>query len=77
MLISICHLVLRLVLRLGVLGCRSHDFEELEIVVLQHELGILRRQTTRPAMTTVDRLFLGVHPAKCTRRVPSSMKKST
>jgi hypothetical protein len=33
------------VLRLAVLACRSHDFKELEIVVLQHELGILRRQT--------------------------------
>ena len=58
MLISLCYLVLRHVLRLVVLRCRSHDFKELEIVVLQHELGILRRQTTRPAMTTVDRLFL-------------------
>jgi hypothetical protein len=26
--------------------------------VLQHELGIFRRQMTRPSMTTVDRLFL-------------------
>jgi transposase InsO family protein len=38
---------------------RSNDWKELEIVVLRHELAILRRQTTRPAMTTVDRLFLG------------------
>ena len=58
MLISLCYLVLRHVLRLAVLGCHSDDFKELEIVVLQHELGILRRQTTRPSMTTVDRLFL-------------------
>ncbi len=58
MLISLGYLVLRHVLRLVVLRCRSHDFKELEIVVLQHELGILRRQTTRPAMTMVDRLFL-------------------
>jgi hypothetical protein len=33
----------------------------LEIVMLQHELGILRRQTKRQAMTTVDRLFLGAN----------------
>jgi putative transposase len=57
-LISLCYLVLRHVLRLAVLGCRSHDFKALEIVVLEHELGILRRQTKRPPMTTVDRLFL-------------------
>jgi putative transposase len=72
MLISLCYLVLRHVLRLAVLGCRSHDFKELEIVVLQHELGILRRQTTRPAMTTVDRLFL----AAASRLLPRSRWRS-
>jgi transposase InsO family protein len=56
--LSLCYLVLCHVLRLAVLGCRSKDFKELEIVVLQHELGILRRRTPRPTMTTVDRLFL-------------------
>jgi hypothetical protein len=56
--ISLCYVALRHLLRLAVLGCRSDDFKELEIVMLQHELGILRRQTTRPAMTTEDRLFL-------------------
>ena len=58
MLLSVCYLVLRGVLRLTVLRCRSNDFKELEIVVLRHELAILRRQTMRPAITTVDRLFL-------------------
>ena len=72
MLISLCYLALRYVLRLAVLGCRSHDFKELEIVVLQHELGILRRQTTRPAMTTVDRLFL----AAASRLMPRSRWRS-
>jgi hypothetical protein len=37
---------------------RSNDFKELKIVVLRHELAILRRQTRRPAMTTIDRMFL-------------------
>ena len=37
-LLSLCYLVLRHVLPLVVLGCRSRDFKELEIV-LQHELG--------------------------------------
>ena len=41
-LISLYYLVLRHVLRLVVLRCRSHDFKELEIVVLQHELGTRR-----------------------------------
>ena len=32
--------------------------KELEIVVLRHELAILRRRTRRPAVTWTDRLFL-------------------
>jgi hypothetical protein len=51
-------LLLRRVLQLAVLGWRSNDFKDLEIVVLRHELAILRRQTRRPVMTTVDRMFL-------------------
>ena len=37
---------------------RSQDFKELEIVVLRHELSVLRRQTRRPQLTTTDRVFL-------------------
>ena len=40
-----------------VLRPRSQDFKELEIVVLRHELAVLRRQTRRPQLTT-DRVFL-------------------
>jgi hypothetical protein len=32
----------------------------LEIIVLRHELGILRRTTRRPAITAVDRVLLAV-----------------
>jgi putative transposase len=56
-LLSLCYL-LRRGLQLAALRWRSHDFKELEIVVLRHELAILRRQTRRPAMTTIDRVFL-------------------
>ena len=58
MLVSFCYLVLRRVLQLAALRVRSNDFKELEIVVLRHELAILRRQRKRPALTTVDRIFL-------------------
>ncbi len=58
MLLSLCYLVLRGVLRLTPLRCRSEDFKELEILGLRHELAVLRRQTRRPAITTLDRLFL-------------------
>jgi len=55
---SLAYLVLRRVLQLVMPRCRSRDFTELEIVVLRHEVGILRRQTKRPAMIAVDRIFL-------------------
>ena len=58
MLVSLCYLVLPRVLQLAALRVRSNDFKELEIVVLRHELAILRRQRKRPVLTTVDRLFL-------------------
>ena len=40
------------------LRVRSHEWKELEIVVLRHELAILRRQIRRPPISGVDRLFL-------------------
>jgi putative transposase len=56
--LALCYVVLRRVLQLAALRLRSNEFKELEIVVLRHELGILRRRTRRPAMTWTDRLFL-------------------
>jgi hypothetical protein len=56
--LSLCYVVLRRILQLAVLHVRSNDFKDLEIVVLRHELGILRRRIRRPAMTWIDRLFL-------------------
>jgi hypothetical protein len=45
---------------------------KLEIVVLRHELAILRRRTRRPAMKTVDRLFL----AAASRLLPKERWRS-
>jgi len=58
LLVSFCYLVLRYVLQWLTLQVRSDDFKDLEIVVLRHELAILRRQTRRPAITSIDRIFL-------------------
>jgi hypothetical protein len=65
--------VLRGVLLLTTLRCRSKDFKELEILVLRHELAVLRRQTRRPAITTVDRLFL----AAASRLLPRERWRSS
>jgi len=40
-------------------GC-SKEFKDLEIIVLRHELAILRRTTRRPAITAFDRVLLAV-----------------
>jgi putative transposase len=55
---SLTYLVVRRLFELVVLACRSPGSKELEILVLRHELSILRRQTRRPQMRDADRLFL-------------------
>jgi len=58
LLFSFCYKVMRRVFWLLALRCRSPDVKDLEILVLRHELAILRRQTRRPAITPIDRVFL-------------------
>ena len=53
-----CYVVVQRVLQLVCLRFRSTASKELEIVVLRHELAVLRRQVRRPAFRSADRLFL-------------------
>jgi len=55
---SLCYLVVRRVLQLAVLRFPSTEFKELEIVVLRHELTVLRRQLARPNLRPADQVFL-------------------
>jgi len=57
-LVSFCYVLLHWLLEFVAMRVGSKEFIELEIVVLRHELAILRRKTRRPAITAVDRLFL-------------------
>jgi hypothetical protein len=55
---SFCYVVLGRLLELAALRFRSEEFKELEIVVLRHELAVLRRQAGRPELKPADRVFL-------------------
>ena len=72
MFLSCCYMVLRWALQFTVLCFQSGDFKELEIVVLRHELAILRRRPCRPRMTWTDRLFL----AAASRLLPRARWRS-
>ena len=58
MLVSWCYVSLRWLLEFVALHARSREFKELEIIVLRHELAILRRTTRHAPITAVDRMFL-------------------
>jgi putative transposase len=55
---SLAYVVVRRLFELMVLLCQSPASKELEILVLRHELSILRRQTRRPQLRDADRLLL-------------------
>jgi putative transposase len=55
---SFVYLALGRVLELIVLCCRSAEAKEVEILVLHHELAVLRRQHPRPRLQPKDRALL-------------------
>jgi hypothetical protein len=55
---SFVYLALRRVLELLVLGWRSADAKETELLVLRHQLAVLRRQHPRPQLQPQDRALL-------------------
>jgi transposase InsO family protein len=57
---SLCYVSLRWLLEFVALRARSKEFQELEIIVLRHQLAILRRTTRRPAITAVDRVLIAL-----------------
>ncbi|HEY8719361.1 hypothetical protein, partial [Pengzhenrongella sp.] len=73
MLWSLAYLVVRRLFELIVLCCRSQESKELEILVLRHELSILRR---RPQLREADRVFLAALSRVLPRRAWSAFSVS-
>ena len=61
----------RLVIGLVGLAVRFGRSKDLEIIVLRHQLAVLRRQVDRPAINDDDRILLGAVAQALSRRVRS------
>lgn len=68
MLVSALYVVVRRLLEFVVLLGRGDRAKELEILVLRHELSILRRQVSRPRFEPQDRLLLAALSQMLPRR---------
>ena len=61
----------RLLASLARLAVRSGRSKDLEIIVLRHQLAVLRRQIDRPELTDADRSLLGSDRGRAAATEPS------
>jgi putative transposase len=65
---SLLYLAVRALLGALVRSRRGLDVKDVELLVLRHELEILRRQVARRKLGMVDRTLLAAQPGICRAR---------
>jgi len=71
MFFSFAYLAVRVLLGLLVRSRHGPDLKDLELMVLRHELDVVRRQVGRPALRPADRAFLAAAACHLPRSVNS------
>jgi len=79
--LSVAYVALQRALQLLSLRFRSTTSKDLEIVVLRHQVAVLRRQVGQPAFRAADRVFLSaasrLFPRINWRRLSSRRRRSS
>jgi hypothetical protein len=70
---GLAYLMLARVLSWLALLARSDAAKDVEILVLRHEVAVLRRTNARPALTWLDRAVLSVDP--CATDLPGPRRR--
>src|SRR4051812_17449444 len=70
MLLSFVYLAFSALLKLLVRRCRSDVVSEIELIVLRHQIKVLRRQVERPRLQPADRALLAALARDLPRQRP-------